>query len=87
MTQLAKNQLHTVTITGYTAEGLGIARIDGQVVFVHNAVRGETCSIRIMKTLKNIAYARVEDILDPSPARREPHCPHCPACGGCGFRH
>lgn len=87
MAALAKNQLHTVTITGYTAEGLGIARIDGQVVFVHNAVRGETCSIRIMKTLKNIAYARVEEIMDRSPARREPDCPHFPACGGCDFRH
>ena len=32
MTLLAKNQLHTVTVTGYTAEGLGVARIDGQVV-------------------------------------------------------
>ena len=37
MVQLTKNQLHTVTITGYTAEGLGVARTPGgQVVFVHN---------------------------------------------------
>ena len=33
MVQLTKNQLHTVTITGYTAEGLGVARTPGgQVV-------------------------------------------------------
>ena len=87
MAQLQKNQLHTVTITGYTSEGLGVARIDGQVVFVHNAVRGEICTVRILKVLKHNAFARVEEILERSPARREPDCPHYPACGGCDFRH
>ena len=87
MPDLQKNQLHTVTITGYTAEGLGVARIDGQVVFVHNAVRGEACTIRILKALKRSAFARVEEILERSPARVEPDCPHYPACGGCDFRH
>ena len=74
MAQLQKNQLHTVTITGYTSEGLGVARIDGQVVFVHNAVRGEICTVRILKVLKHNAFARVEEILERSPARREPDC-------------
>ena len=87
MGELAKNQLHTVSVTGYTAEGLGVARIDGQVVFVHGGVRGETCRIRILKVLKNAAFARVEEALERSPARREPDCPHYPACGGCDFRH
>ena len=87
MTQLAKNQLHTVTITGYTAEGLGVARIDGQVVFIHGGVRGEVCIVRVLKVLKNVAFCRVEEILERSPARREPDCPHYPACGGCDFRH
>lgn len=87
MSDLQKNQLHTVAVTGYTAEGLGVARVDGQVIFVHGGVRGETCSVRILKVLKNIAYARVEEILEPSPARREPDCPHFPVCGGCDFRH
>ena len=84
---LKKNQQHTVSITGYTAEGLGVARVDGQVVFIHGGVRGETCTIRIMKVLKNAAYGRVEEVLVPSPARREPDCPHFPACGGCDFQH
>lgn len=87
MPELAKNQLYPAVITGYTAEGLGVARIHGQVVFVHGGVRGERCTVRILKVLKNIAYARVEEILERSPARREPDCPHYPACGGCDFRH
>ena len=42
---LEKNQLYTAEITGYTAEGLGVARLDGQVVFVHGGVRGERCTV------------------------------------------
>lgn len=87
MGELQKNQLHTVTITGYSEEGLGVARIDGRVIFVHGGVRGETCSIRIMKVLKHVAFARVEQVLVSSPGRQVPDCPHYPACGGCDFRH
>ena len=84
---MQKNQVYTVAITGYTAEGLGVARVEGQVVFVHGAVRGEVCGIRILKVLKNAAFARVEEILERSPARQETDCPQYPACGGCDFRH
>ena len=67
MAQLQKNQVHTVTVTGYTAEGLGVARAEGQVVFIHGGVRGEVCAVRILKVLKNVAYGRVEEILTRSP--------------------
>lgn len=66
MPQLQKNQLYTVTVTGYTAEGLGVARLDGQVIFVHGGVRGETSVIRVLKVLKNTSFGRVEEILNPS---------------------
>lgn len=35
-----------------------MARIDGQVVFVHDAVRGEDCDILVMKVLKNVAFGK-----------------------------
>ena len=76
MDALRKKQLYTAELTGYTAEGLGVARVEGQVVFVHGGVRGEVCRIRVMKVLKHLAYARVEEVLTPSPARVEPDCPH-----------
>ena len=49
--ELAKNQEHIVAIEGYGEGGMGVARIDGRVVFVHGALRGETCRVLILKTL------------------------------------
>ena len=87
MAELAKNQLYTVTVGGYSADGLGIARIDGRVVFIHGGVRGDLCEIRILKVLKNASFARIERLLVPGVGRTENDCPHYPACGGCDFRH
>ena len=56
MPALEKNHIYRSTIEGYSSEGLGVARIDGQVVFVHDAVRGEDCDILVMKVLKNVAF-------------------------------
>jgi len=84
---LTKNQLHTVTIEGYTSEGDGVARIDGQVVFVKGAIMGETCEIRILRQTKNVAWAKIETMLAPSPHRLEPNCPAFGPCGGCDFLH
>lgn len=87
MGELARNQLHTVTIEGYGNDGMGIARIDGRVVFVHNALRGEKCEILILKVLKSVAFAKVQKILEPSGERVTPDCPFFPRCGGCTYRH
>ncbi|MBQ2061769.1 MAG: 23S rRNA (uracil(1939)-C(5))-methyltransferase RlmD [Oscillospiraceae bacterium] len=84
---LKKNKVYSVVIEGYSSEGLGVARIDGQVVFVHSAVRGEKCDVLILKVLKNAAFGKVIAIREPSPHRVEPDCPYYGKCGGCDFRH
>ena len=85
--ELAKNQEHTVTIEGYGEDGMGVARIDGRVVFVHGALRGEKCRVLILKTLRSVAFAKVLKVLEPSDARIAPDCPYFPRCGGCTYRH
>ena len=87
MPALEKNRIYRAHIDGYSSEGLGIARIDGQVVFVHGAVRGETCDVLVMKVLKNAAFGKIAALVEPSPARRVPDCPYYGRCGGCDFRH
>ena len=85
--EFAKNQEHTVTIEGYGEGGMGVARIDGRVVFVHGALRGEKCRVLILKTLKSVAFAKVLEVIEPSSERITPDCPYFPRCGGCTYRH
>lgn len=84
---LKKNDTVTAVITGYDSQGLGVARVDGQVVFVHGGIRGERCGVLILKVLKNAAFGKVVAVQEPSPHRVEPDCPHYRRCGGCAFRH
>ena len=84
---VTKNQEYTVAIEGYSGEGAGVARIDGFVVFVSGALRGEVCRILILKVLKSAAFAKVLEVLVPSPHRIAPDCPYFPRCGGCTYRH
>jgi len=87
MDTLLKNSYHTVRIEGYSSDGSGVARIGGQVVFVKGAISGELCEIKILKVLKNLAYAKVERIIESSENRTAPLCPNFGKCGGCDFLH
>lgn len=86
-TFLKKGQKHTVLCTGYTAEGAGVARIDGAVVFVPGLIAGEEAEIRIVNVGKSAAHGEALRVLTPSAHRVESDCPYFPACGGCDFRH
>ena len=84
---LEKNKVYRARIEGYTSEGLGVARIDGQAVFVHRALRGEDCDVLLLKVLKNAAFGKAVKVYEPSPHRVEPDCSYYGKCGGCDFRH
>lgn len=84
---LTKNTIVESEITGYSSEGMGICRLEGQVIFVERGVRGDKARLRIVKALKHKAYARIEQLLEPSPHRQAPACPVFPQCGGCDFWH
>ena len=42
-----KNETFTAQVTGYTSEGLGVVRKDGQVVFVKDAIAGEVYEVLV----------------------------------------
>ena len=84
---LEKNKNYPARIEGYTSEGLGVARIDGQAVFVHRALQGEEGDVLVLKVLKNAAFGKLSTLREVSPHRTEPDCPYYGRCGGCDFRH
>ena len=84
---LEKNAIYDALICDYTAEGQGIAKIDGCVVFIPNAIVGETCRVRIEKAQKTWAAGKIVEILEKSPHRVNRECAVAKLCGGCDFWH
>src|SRR5262245_57915045 len=74
-----------VTIERPAAGGEMLARVEGRIVFVSGAIPGERVTARIERVAKQVAHARVVDVLEPSPDRREAFAD--PSCGGCLYSH
>jgi len=68
---LKKNEIVTVEIVDLTHEGAGVAKVDGLVFFVENALPGEVVRMRVLKVNKKIGYGKVEEYLEKSPHRNE----------------
>ncbi|MBO4108445.1 23S rRNA (uracil(1939)-C(5))-methyltransferase RlmD [Streptococcus suis] len=68
---LEKNQIVEVEIVDLTHEGQGVAKLDGFVFFVDNALPGERIKMKILKLKKNIGFGKVEEWLSFSPDRNQ----------------
>ena len=84
---LTKNQIYEAQITDYTAEGQGVAHIEGCAVFVPNAIAGERVRLKITLARKTWAAGKITEILEKSPHRVNRECPVAKKCGGCDFWH
>ena len=89
---MRKNEVVRLTIEEINNLGCGVAHIPapdgsrGQVVFVRDAVTGDTLDARIIKVNKSYLVARIERIVTPSPWRCTADCTAA-GCGGCVYRH
>ena len=84
---LKVGQKAEVEMTGYSAEGLGVCRVEGCAVFVPNAIRGEICEISVTHVSRNSAHGKIERIIRSSPHRIPRACPAAKLCGGCQYHH
>ncbi len=84
---MKKNTVLSVKIEAMSADGAGIARVDGEVIFIPAASVGDEAEIVIIKENRNYSVGKLLRIISPSPVRVAPDCKVFPKCGGCVFRH
>ncbi|MBO7514073.1 MAG: 23S rRNA (uracil(1939)-C(5))-methyltransferase RlmD [Lachnospiraceae bacterium] len=82
-----KNDIIEIAITdmGDDGEGIGKTR-DGATFFVKDAIVGDFVRAVVTKVMKNYGYAKMLEVLQPSPDRVPARCPVARACGGCQFQ-
>ncbi|MCL6635064.1 MAG: 23S rRNA (uracil(1939)-C(5))-methyltransferase RlmD [Peptococcaceae bacterium] len=84
---LQKTEKFKLRIDGLTHDGEGVGRYRGLAVFVPGAAPGDAVVAEVFDIKKNYARARLVELEEASPARREPECGCFPRCGGCRLQH
>lgn len=84
---MKKNEEYIVEIIDHGFQGEGIAKWEGQVIFVPQTIKGEKVKIKILKVTENSCYAKVLEILEKSKYRIKENCETYGKCGGCSLRH
>ena len=80
---LKKNDIVDLEIIDNGSAFEGIAKQDGIVIFVPDAIATEKVRAKIIKIASSYAIAKVEKILVKSSYREEPFCSAFKYCGGC----
>lgn len=78
--------LQDLLVEDYAAEGKSLARIDGKVIFIENAVPGDRVDVRLHKNKKDWAEGTAIQFLEFSKDRVQPFCRHFGVCGGCQWQ-
>lgn len=79
-------QLLEVTVEKGVYRGLGLARVEGQALFVARGLPGDRLRVRVAAVERGFMRATIESVLEAGPQRCEAPCPYAGACGGCAYQ-
>ena len=82
-----ENLLTGLEIDSVEFHGRGVARHNGKVVFVENALPGEVVDANVFQKKKGYAFARTVSFHKTSENRIQPFCHHFGTCGGCTWQN
>ena len=85
--QAIEPRTETLDIEGPSFMGEGLARSDGDPVFVPYAIPGERVEATIFRKSRRYLEARLDKVIEPSPHRVEAECRYYGECTGCQWQH
>ena len=84
---MEKNGIYEGTVEGLGSDGEGIIKYEGATVFVPFCLVGEKVLFKALKVKGNVAYGKLEKVLNAAYPRINPPCPVFYRCGGCDLQH
>ena len=87
MDDIRKGNELELTVEKLTFGGKAMARLNGFVVFIDQAVPGQKVRARITRKKRQYAEALAVEVLSQSPLYVEPFCRHFGVCGGCRWQN
>ena len=76
-----------IKIFDYGMNGEGVAKLDGKILLIENALIDEVVDAQILNDNGNYATAKVMSLVEQAPNRANPFCPYYGVCGGCQLQH
>ena len=87
MSGLRRDQRIEVTVERAVYRGQGLARHEGQVVFVPRGLPGDVLRVRVASVTPGYVKAEIEEVVTAGPGRSDARCPYFAQCGGCAYQH
>jgi len=85
--RLRPGEVLEVLVERAVYRGQGLARHEGQVVFVPRGLPGDRLRVRVASVSSGYVKAEIEQVLAPAAGRVDARCPHFAECGGCAYQH
>lgn len=73
-------------VTAMTFGPFGVGHLEGKTVMVANTAPGDIVEIEMASDRRDYARGRLQQVIRPGTARRDPPCAFLPRCGGCDWQ-
>ncbi len=84
---VSPGSISTLHIEKLVAGGLGLGRLNGQVVLCTGGIPGERVQVEILQKRKGVVQGKILEVQESAESRVLPVCPVVEQCGGCQLQH